>query len=111
MLMRKTSAPASNSFAICARSDEAGPSVATILVRRCRLIAAPGSGMPARVPAAPVPGGRRRHGHQRRARAGRSALGRFGELHRPGPLLPGVDLEEPGAVVPAREAVRGSPDG
>ena len=34
MLMRNTSAPAANSFAMTARSDEAGPSVATILVRR-----------------------------------------------------------------------------
>ena len=38
MLMRKTSAPASNSRAIVAWSEEAGPSVATILVRRSRLI-------------------------------------------------------------------------
>ena len=38
MLMRNTSAPASNSRAIIALSDEAGPSVATILVRRSRLI-------------------------------------------------------------------------
>ena len=38
MLMRKTSAPAANSCAMMARSDEAGPSVATILVRRWRLI-------------------------------------------------------------------------
>ena len=38
MLMRNTSAPAWNSRAIIARSDEAGPSVATILVRRRRLI-------------------------------------------------------------------------
>ena len=38
ILMRNTSAPASNSRAIMARSPEAGPSVATILVRRCRLI-------------------------------------------------------------------------
>ena len=38
MLMRKTSAPAMNSRSIMAGSDEAGPSVATILVRRWRLI-------------------------------------------------------------------------
>ncbi len=39
MLMRKTSAPAMNSRSIIAGSDEAGPSVATILVRRSRFIA------------------------------------------------------------------------
>src|SRR6476620_9490912 len=39
MLMRNTSAPASNSFRIIALSDDAGPSVARILIRRSRLIA------------------------------------------------------------------------
>ena len=38
MLMRKTSAPASNRLAITRRSEEAGPRVATILVRRRRRI-------------------------------------------------------------------------
>ena len=38
MLMRKTSAPASNRLAIMLRSLDDGPSVATILVRRRRLI-------------------------------------------------------------------------
>src|SRR6266702_6972940 len=38
MLMRNTSAPASNSLRIIARSDEAGPRVARILIRRRRLI-------------------------------------------------------------------------
>src|SRR5215475_2291848 len=43
MLMRKTSAPASNNFRIIALSDDAGPRVARILMRRSRLIAwAPG---------------------------------------------------------------------
>ena len=36
--MRKTSAPARNRFAMTLRSDDAGPSVATILVRRRRRI-------------------------------------------------------------------------
>ena len=38
MLMRKTSAPAVNSFAITLRSEDAGPRVATIFVRRRRRI-------------------------------------------------------------------------
>src|SRR5919109_4003040 len=43
ILMRNTSAPASNSFRIIALSDDAGPRVARILMRRSRLIAwAPG---------------------------------------------------------------------
>src|SRR5438034_7347450 len=39
ILMRNTSAPASNSFRIIALSDDAGPRVARILIRRSRLIA------------------------------------------------------------------------
>src|SRR5256885_12998827 len=39
ILIRNTSAPASNSFRIIAESDDAGPSVARILIRRSRLIA------------------------------------------------------------------------
>ena len=39
ILMRNTSAPASNSLAIMSALDEAGPRVATILARRRRLIA------------------------------------------------------------------------
>src|SRR5579863_7875976 len=39
MLIRKTSAPASNSFLMIALSEEAGPSVARILIRRSRLMA------------------------------------------------------------------------
>src|SRR3954451_25141462 len=38
MLMRNTSAPASNSLRIIALSDDAGPRVARILMRRRRLI-------------------------------------------------------------------------
>src|SRR5258705_12547673 len=38
MLMRNTSAPASNSLRIIALSDDAGPRVARILIRRRRLI-------------------------------------------------------------------------
>ena len=37
-MMRKMSAPASNSLRIIAMSDDAGPSVARILMRRSRLI-------------------------------------------------------------------------
>src|ERR1700749_155460 len=39
MLMRKISAPASNSLRIIALSEEAGPRVARILIRRSRLMA------------------------------------------------------------------------
>src|SRR5213592_4271536 len=39
ILMRNTSAPASNSLRIIALSDDAGPRVARILIRRRRLIA------------------------------------------------------------------------
>src|SRR5882757_6890942 len=39
ILMRKTSAPASNSLRIIALSEEAGPRVARILMRRSRLMA------------------------------------------------------------------------
>src|SRR5215831_14918405 len=39
MLMRKISAPASNRRRIIARSDDAGPRVARILIRRSRLMA------------------------------------------------------------------------
>src|SRR5690348_10427018 len=39
ILMRNTSAPASNSRRIMALSDDAGPSVARILIRRRRLMA------------------------------------------------------------------------
>src|SRR4029079_5541153 len=38
MLMRNTSAPASNSLRIIGKSDDAGPRVARILIRRRRLI-------------------------------------------------------------------------
>src|SRR5258707_15173737 len=38
ILMRNTSAPASNSLRIIALSDDAGPRVARILIRRRRLI-------------------------------------------------------------------------
>src|SRR6202046_5797965 len=35
----------------------------------------------------------------------------FGQLHRPGALLAGVDLEEAGAVETARQAILGALDG
>ena len=40
-----------------------------------------------------------------------ACIGRFGELDRPDLLLAGVDLEEAGAVVAAREAILGAADG
>src|SRR5712692_8965251 len=132
MLMRKTSAPASNNCAITVCSDEAGPSVATILVRRSRLM--PGSVPPPRAGEGRVGAcagrssrlwprldrGRRRRdalgrrGDQRRERRQRPLrrlLGRLGELHRPRTLLAGVHLEEPGLLEAAGEAVLDAADG
>src|SRR5579863_1935296 len=51
ILMRKTSAPASNNFRMTLLSEEAGPSVARILIRRIRLMA--WSQVPAADPAYP----------------------------------------------------------
>src|SRR5262249_20586560 len=56
-------------------------------------------------------GCRRRRRRTRLQRLLRRLLGRFGELHRPRRLLAGVDLEEAGTVVAAREAVVGALDG
>src|SRR6185436_6261972 len=47
----------------------------------------------------------------RRERTRRGLLARFGELHGPGALLAGVDLEEAGAVETAREAIARPLDG
>src|SRR3989442_15787071 len=58
MLMRKTSAPASNRRRIIALSEDAGPSVARILMRRRRLMAcfrAPGLAADPTPPEAPRP--------------------------------------------------------
>ena len=124
MLMRKTSAPASNSRRIIALSEEAGPSVARILMRRRRLMAwfrvlrlaadqtrpeafRPGGlGMPGRFPGPPgptVPG-------MPGTRCAGCFVG-FGQLHGPGALLAGIDLEEAGAVETARQAILGALDG
>ncbi len=91
ILMRKTSAPSMKSRSIVPGSEEAGPSVATILVRRCRLI---GSGAPCR--------GWRRD---------RRGLSLFGELNGPVFLLAGIDFEETGAIEAARETIRDAFDG
>ena len=103
MLMRNTSAPAWNSRAIIARSDEAGPSVATILVRRRRLIV-----RDFQVRERVADGRRAGVGDHRAAglygRARRLFAG-FGELHRPGALLAGIDFEKSGAVETARKAI------
>ena len=45
------------------------------------------------------------------ARLLRRLVGRLGELHGPGPLLAGIDLEEAGAVIAAREAILDAADG
>ena len=115
MLMRNTSAPASNSLRIIALSEEAGPSVATILMRRRRLIAsgrrladgsAPGLD---RLEPAPGPPGPTVPGMPG-TRCGGLFAG-FGQLHGPGALFAGIDLEEAGAVEAARQAILGAADG
>ena len=110
MLMRNTSAPASNRRAIISALPEAGPSVATILVRRSRLIGATGHRrvwqLRRRLPAR-----RRQHRRAGRQRPLLRRFGGLGELHRPGALLAGVDLEEAGAVEAARQAILRAADG
>src|SRR5215207_7239264 len=46
-----------------------------------------------------------------RQRTLRRLIHRFSELHGPGVLLRGVDLEEPGAVIAAREAILDAANG
>ena len=117
MLMRNTSAPASNSFRIIALSDDAGPSVARILMRRSRLIAwAPVAGgrprSARRIGQARNPAGSARSHRSRNSRhALRGLLVGFGQLHGPCSLFAGVDLEEAGAVEAARQAILGALDG
>ena len=119
ILMRNTSAPASNSLRIIALSEEAGPSVARILIRRRRLMAC------FRVRCLVTDQTRPEAFHPAIGQAGQSAARRarhsrhplrllfraFGQLHRPGALLAGVDLEEAGAVETARQAILGALDG
>src|SRR5262249_57150984 len=58
------------------------------------------------------PAAGRRCGRRRLpGRTGALALAGLGQLHRPGLLLAGVDLEEAGAVEAAREAIPGATDG
>src|SRR5215470_28663 len=148
MLMRKTSAPARNRLAIMLRSEEAGPRVATILVRRRRrirarsvyvesktrgdalwilcLVAFSAENRKSTFPenALIAASGRRRRlagpaGHRRRLQHGHARLQwlhwrlvcRFGELDGPGRLVAGIDFEEAGAVVAARQAIVGAADG
>ena len=117
ILMRNTSAPASNSLRIIALSDDAGPSVARILMRRSRLIAwAPGGWRQTRsawrIGQAGNPAGAARSHRSRNSRhALRGLLVGFGQLHGPCSLFAGVDLEEAGAVVAARQAILGALDG
>src|SRR6185437_471928 len=105
--MRNTSAPAANSRAIMGASEEAGPSVATILARRNRLIskvsffAAFGRRCRRRGAGRPLRGRRRARGQG----PCWFLLGAVGQLHRPGALLAGVDFEEAGLVIAARQAV------
>src|SRR5262249_41110820 len=104
--MRKTSAPAWNRLAMTRRSEDAGPRVATILVRRRRRIScgfAPAA-------SARAAGSRRglKHRNARLQGLHGRLVSRFGELHGPGRLVAGIDLEEAGAVIAAREAIFGS---
>src|ERR1700722_14735068 len=120
ILMRNTSAPASNRRRIIALSEEAGPSVARILIRRRRLMAwfraprlaagqaRPGPSCPAGWagrgggPARGAGRGARRVGQARKVAAGADRSGDaryplrgllfvgFGQLHGPGALFAGV---------------------
>ena len=97
--------------AMTARSDEAGPSVATTLVRRCRLIGlvVPGSAMPGGR-AAGVGGGADAGARWTSGLPGGGAWtdgcsAEFGQLHRPGALLAGIDLEKAGAVITVRQTI------
>src|SRR5687767_13693528 len=83
MLMRNTSTPESTSRSIVSGAEEAGPSVATILTLRCRLIGS-----------APL----------------RRALLGVGEADRPLLRLARVHLEEARALVPPLRAVLDTPD-
>src|SRR5262249_53588408 len=58
-------------------------------------------------------GGRRslQHRDARLQRLHRRLFGRFGELHRPGGLIAGIDLEESSAIIAAGETVVGASDG
>src|SRR5450756_2424981 len=113
MLMRNTSAPASNRRRIIALSEEAGPSVARILMRRRRLMAWLRALRLAADPARSRPAGWRCPECSRDPRhpLGRLLLIGLGQLHGPGALLAGVDLEEAGTVETAGEAIVGSLDG
>src|SRR4030088_1662627 len=89
ILMRKTSAPASNRRRVIALSEDAGPSVARILMRRRRLIAClRARRRPARrirhARKASGPAGINRSRHTRHPLPGLFAG--FGQLHGPGAL-------------------------
>src|SRR3981081_1484585 len=138
--MRKTSAPALNRFAMTLRSEDAGPRVATILVRRRRRISCGfGTEAPARAGGRPPEGseasgrarvagavgaerasrcggraGRRRRLKHRDARLQRlhgCLIGRFGELDGPGRLVAGIDFEKACTIIAARQAIVGAADG
>ena len=123
--MRNTSAPASNRRRIIALSEDAGPSVARILMRRRRLMACfralrlaadqtrPEACRPANWGrwAGKVSGSAWADSSRDARHPLRGLFAGFGQLHRPGALLAGVDLEEAGAVETARQAILGALDG
>src|SRR6516225_9984553 len=108
--MRKTSAPASNRLAMARRSEDAGPRVATILVRRRRRISC---GFAPAVLARPVGLQPEESEASERAIAAVHGclVGRFGELDGPGRLVAGIDFEKAGAIIAAREAIVRTADG
>src|SRR5208282_2126075 len=122
MLMRKTSAPASNRLRMTAWSEEAGPSVATTLVRRCRLIGfgfrrtgrgrcAGAGGWGGCTGSCTAAGGRGLFERTAsRQRVLRRLLARFGELDGPRGLFAGIHLEEAGAVIAAGETITDAAD-
>src|ERR1700722_3763697 len=87
ILMRKTSAPASNRRRIIALSEDAGPSVARILIRRSRLIScfrelAAGQARPAALHPVNSAGPERRRGRPCPAYRERGAAAPAAHWHR-----------------------------
>ena len=110
--MRKTSAPAANSRPMTAavrrgraqRRHDLGPPLPP---HRLWL---PGGAVGADGAGARAGGWRRAQRIAGRQRLLRRLLARFGELHGPGALLAGIDLEKAGAVVAARQAIADAAD-
>src|SRR6516165_9673896 len=107
--MRKASAPAANRLAMTLRSEEAGPSVATTLVRRRRRIVSASWRRRRHARTSPSRRGLQ-HWHPRLQRLHGHLVRRFRQLDGPGRLVAGIDFEEAGTVITAGETVFGAAD-